>query len=875
MREGQFVCFQNRLLVGMRIRPMKPAPAGHAAHAEQVRLAHLAVQLRPTFVPVHLPFAAPRIRLGDEGLPPQQSHAGLLVPHVLPYRRFGYLQLRLFAAQACKRYDGPMKVLLCAALAACTACAQTFSASPQLDRAVEQAIQEGRIPGAVLLIGHKGQIVHRKAYGKRALAPTPEAMTVDTIFDLASLTKVLATTPSLMKLFEAGKFRLNDRVTQYLPEFMGGKSQITLRNLFTHFSGLPADLELKPPWSGYETGIRKAMTESTNGPPNVQFLYSDINFILLGELVDRLSGQMLDDYAREHIFLPLGMRETMFQPPASLISRIAPTERDGANGAPLRGVVHDETARYMGGVAGHAGLFSTADDLARFCEMMLRKGELDGTRLFSALTVEKFTTPESPADQPILRGLGWDIDSPLSGNRGDLFPIGSYGHTGFTGTSIWIDPVSDTYVILLANSVHPFRRPAITGLRGEVATIAAAALGVDAPGVALTGYNETIAGAGLRREVERNTLTLTGLDVLAAEGFEPLKGKRVGLITNQTGVDHAGRRNIDIMRAAGVNLVALFSPEHGFAGAEDRPDVGDTADPATGLKVYSLYGKRNRPTTEILGNELGLQALVFDIQDVGARFYTYETTMAYAMEDAAQAQIPYYVLDRPNPITGVHVEGPLLDRDALSFVGYFPLPLRHGMTIGELAKLFNGENHIGANLAVVPMRDWQRGDWFDATDLPWVNPSPNMRSLHAALLYPGVAMLEYAKNYSVGRGTDAPFEQIGADFIRGPELAAYLNRRRIPGVRVYATRFQKVEGVRFVITNRDAFDSSRLGLEIAAALQKLYSGQIDFDAGKKLIGSAEVIRELSAGDDPRDIQQRMADSAAEFVRVREKYLLYR
>ena len=765
-----------------------------------------------------------------------------------------------------------MKLLLCAVLAACAVGAQTFSASPLLDQAVEQAIQEGRIPGAVLLIGHNGQIVHRKAYGKRALVPTPEPMTVDTIFDLASLTKVVATTSSLMKLFEEGKFRLNDRVTQYMPEFQDGKSDLTIRNLFTHFSGMPPDLILNPPWSGYQTGIHKAMIEKPNAPPGVHFVYSDINFILLGELVHRLSGQMLSDYAREHIFLPLGMRETMFQPPASLDPRIAPTERDGPHGAPLRGVVHDETSRYMGGVAGHAGLFSTADDLARFCEMLLRKGELDGTRLFSPLTVEKFTTPQSPADQPILRGLGWDIDSQFSGNRGDLFPIGSYGHTGFTGTSIWIDPVSDTYVILLANSVHPFRRPAITGLRGKVATITAAALGLDAPGVALTGYNETINGAGLAREVERNTLTLTGLDVLASEDFQALKGKRIGLITNPTGVDHTGRRNIDLMRAGGVNVVALFSPEHGFAGAEDRPDVGDTTDPATGLRVFSLYGKTNRPTPEMLRS---IDALVFDIQDVGTHFYTYETTMAYAMEAAAKAEIAYFVLDRPNPITGVHVEGPMLDRERLSFVGYFPVPLRHGMTMGELAKLFNAENHIGANLTVVPMKDWQRGDWFDASDLPWINPSPNMRSLNAALLYPGVAMLEYAKNYSVGRGTDAPFEQIGADFIRGPELAAYLNRRRIPGVRVYATRFQAVEGVRFVITNRDDFDSARLGLEIAAALQKLYPGKIDFDANRKLIGSAEVIRALTAGDDPRDIQQKMADSVAAFVKLREKYLLYR
>jgi uncharacterized protein YbbC (DUF1343 family)/CubicO group peptidase (beta-lactamase class C family) len=764
-----------------------------------------------------------------------------------------------------------MKLLVSIVLAAAVACAQTFSASPLLDRAIEQAVAEGRIPGAVLLVGHNGQTLHRKAYGKRALVPAPETMTVDTIFDLASLTKVVATTPSLMKLFEEGRFRLNDRVTQYLPEFQGGKSDITIRNLFTHFSGMPEDLPLTPAWNGYETGIRMALFEKPARPPGVRFVYSDINFILLGELVHKLSGKLLSDYARDEIFLPLGMRETMFQPPASLIPRIAPTERPSANAAPLRGVVHDPTARNMGGVAGHAGLFSTADDLARYCEMMLHKGESNGVRLVSPLTVEKFTTPQTPADQPILRGLGWDIDSPFSGNRGDLFPIGSYGHTGFTGTSIWIDPVSDTYVILLANSVHPTLHPAITSLRGRVATIVAAAVGIQTQRVSLTGYNETITGAGLHREVERTGQTLTGLDVLVAENFAALKGKRVGLITNQTGVDRAGRRNVDVMRAAGVNLVALFSPEHGIAGAEDREGIGDTTDPATGIHIFSLYGKTQRPTPEMLH---GLDALLFDIQDVGVHFYTYETTMAYAMEAAAKAGIAYYVLDRPNPITGVHVEGPMLDPSQLSFVGYFPLPLRHGMTMGELAKLFNAENHIDAKLTVVPIEGWQRGDWFDTGGLLWINPSPNMRGLNAALLYPGVAMLEYSKNYSVGRGTDAPFEQIGAAFVHGPELAAYLNGRRVPGVRVYATRFNGMEGVRFVITDRDAFDSSRLGLEIAAALQKLYPGQIDFHADLKLIGSAEVADELTAGDDPRTIQQKMADRVAEFVKLREKYLLY-
>ena len=625
-----------------------------------------------------------------------------------------------------------IRVLLCAPLLASGLLAQDFSGSPQLDSVIQEAIGEGRIPGAVLVVSHKGRVVHSKAYGNRAVAPRREPMTVDTIFDCASLTKVVATTPSLMKLHQEGRFRLNDRVTDYLPEFQDGKSEITIRHLLTHFSGLRPDVDLRPAWNGYEHGIRLAMIDKPVAEPGARFIYSDINFLVLGALVEKLSGQRLSDYARENVFRPLGMKNTMFQPPARLRARIAPTERESRNSAPLRGTVHDETTRFMGGVAGHAGVFSTAADLARFAQMILNRGTLNGVRLFSPLTVEKFTTPQSPPDQHILRGLGWDIDSPFSGTRGDLFPLGSFGHTGFTGTSIWIDPLTRTYVILLTNSVHPTRGKAITDLRGKVATVAAAALGVEVQGVTITGYNETIVGAGVRRDVGRNADTMTGLDVLEAENFQPLQKLRVGLITNHTGIDRMGRRNIDLMLKAGVRLRALFSPEHGFLGIEDREGIGDTVDPATNIRVFSLYGKTRRPTPEMLQD---LDALVFDIQDIGVRFYTYATTMGYCMEAAAQAGLPYFVLDRPNPITGVHVEGPLLDKDKLSFTGYFPLPLRHGMTMGELARMFNAENRIGAKLTVVQMRDWQRGDWFDATRFPWVNPSPNVRSLNAALLY--------------------------------------------------------------------------------------------------------------------------------------------
>ena len=764
-----------------------------------------------------------------------------------------------------------MRLLGCAALAAATLSAQSFPASQALDEAVNLAIRQDRLPGAVLIVGHNGKVVYRKAYGRRALVPKPEPMTADTIFDIASLTKVVATTPALMKLFEQGKFRLNGKITEYLPEFQGGKSDVTIRNLFTHFSGLAPDVPLDKPWTGYQTGLRLAETTRPQGPPAARFVYSDIDFILLGDLVQKLSGQTLAEYTRENIFAPLGMTETMFLPPASLRSRIAPTERLNG-GDPLRGVVHDPTARNMGGVAGPPGLFSTADDLAHFAQMMLNGGELDGVRLFSPLTVEKFTEPQSPPDQPILRGLGWDIDSPLSGNRGELFPIGSYGHTGFTGTSLWIDPSSQTYVILLANSVHPHLRPALTPLRGKVATIVAAAVGIKTRGVSLTGYNETLTGAGAHRVVARNGATRTGLDVLEEQKFGPLRGKRIGLITNQTGVDRAGRRNVDLLLQAGIQLTALFSPEHGIAGQEDRPGIADATDHATGIKIYSLYGKTNRPTPEMLR---GLDALLFDIQDVGARFYTYETTMAYAMEAAARAGIPFYVLDRPNPITGTHVEGPLLDRTNESFNGYLAgLPVRHGMTMGELARLFNVEKHIGAQLTVLPMEDWQRGDWFDSTGLPWINPSPNMRSLKAATLYPGLCLLESSKGFSEGRGTDSPFEQIGAPYIGGREFAAYLNQREIPGVRVYPTKVGAVEGVRFVLTDREAFDSTRLGLEVAAAIHKLYPGKLNLEDDRKLIGSDDVVRRLEAGEDPREIEQSWQDQVASFVKRREPYLLY-
>jgi uncharacterized protein YbbC (DUF1343 family)/CubicO group peptidase (beta-lactamase class C family) len=740
------------------------------------------------------------------------------------------------------------KLVALLALATAAALAQSFPGAAELDSTINQAIRDNRLPGAVLLVGHDNKVVYRKAYGERALIPSREPMTVDTIFDLASLTKIVATTSAMMKLYDEGRFSPDDPVTKYLPEFQGGHSPITIRNLMTHYSGLRPDLDLDPVWSGYETGIQRALTDNPASPRETKFVYSDINFILLGEIVHRLTGMPEDEYVRKNVFAPLGMAETGYLPDAKLLPRIAPTEQQ-KDGSVLRGVVHDPTARFMGGVAGHAGVFSTADDLAKYCQAILNGG--DG--IFKPSTIQLFSSPASPAGQTDIRGLGWDIDSRYSGNRGNLFPAGkSFGHTGFTGTSIWIDPGSKTYVILLANSVHPHAGAAITALRRSVATIVARSV----------GYG-----------------TRSGLDVLVGDNFSELRGKKVGLITNQTGIDREGRRNIDLMVKAGVNLVALFSPEHGITGAEDRPGIAHSTDPATGLRIWSLYGDETiRPTPEMLS---GIDTLVYDIQDVGVRFYTYEALMLYAMEEAAKAKIAFYVLDRPNPLTGNHVEGPMLDSDKLSTIGAYPLPLRHGLTIGELARMENGELALGADLHVIEMQGWKRDQWFDSAGQPWVNPSPNIRNLNEAILYPALAMLEYSTNYSVGRGTDTPFEQVGADWIDGPVLAQYLSSRQIPGVRFRAVEFmptssnfsgKKVRGVGIEVTDREAFSASRLGLELAEALAMLYPGKIDWAVNRRLIGSSEVVRALSAGQSATKAAE---TGVAAFLASRQKYLSYR
>ena len=755
-----------------------------------------------------------------------------------------------------------------------------------IDAVMQQAVDRGNIPGGVVIIGHDGSVVYRKAFGSRSLEPTREPMTVDTIFDLASLTKCIATTTAVMQLFEEGRIRLNDPVAAYLPEFkQNGKEQITVRELLTHFSGLPADVDLKQPWQGRETAFNMVMQVKPAYPPGSRFLYSDINFETLGFIVEKVTGMSLNDYAATKIFAPLGMRETTYLPPENWIPRIAPTQYD-ENGKMLRGVVHDPTARRMGGVAGHAGLFSTADDLGKFAQELL-----NGHRILSRLAIEKMSTPQQPANAASLRGLGWDIDSPFSSNRGELLPVGSFGHTGFTGTSLWIDPVTDSYIIILTNAVHPHGGSA-TPLRSRVATAVVQALDLSVSEdqalrlARITGYNESLMAE--RRMTARNGDVKVGIDVLEEHSFrelhpDPNHPVTVGLVTNQTALDAHGIRTADILaHAPGLKLAAIFSPEHGIAGKLDTTEIGNSRDDATGVPIYSVYGDsdaRRRPTSDELA---GLDAIVYDIQDVGARFYTYESTLGYFLEAAAKVGKPIFVLDRPDPIGGVYVQGPIADPGRESFVSYWQTPVRHGMTVGELAGMFNGERALGANLIVVPMEGWMRGDWFDSTGRVWINPSPNMRNLTEAALYPGIGMIE-GTNISVGRGTDTPFEIIGAPWIDPVALATYMNEREIDGVRFVPVNFtptdsryanQQCGGVSLIVTNRDSLDAPELGLEISAALEHLYPADYKIAALDGLMRNKATLDALTVGDDPRRIAEDWQDALQKFEVVRKKYLLY-
>lgn len=389
----------------------------------------------------------------------------------------------------------------------------------------------------------------------------------------------------------------------------------------------------------------------------------------------------------------------------------------------------------------------------------------------------------------------------------------------------------------------------------------------------------------------------TGIDVLEADHFAELANLarshgghlRLGLLTNQTGVDATGRRTIDVLfhdgpqAVPGLALTTLFSPEHGISGAFDQPNVPSSTDSATGLPVVSLYGNTDaarRPSQDSLRS---LDAVAIDIADVGVRFYTYEAAMRYFLEAASQTGTDIVILDRPNPITGSLVQGPISDPGTGSYVNSMAVPVRHGMTLGELARYDRSQLHLSVPLTVVAVQGWRRGDWFDATGLPWVDPSPNLRDLEEAALYPGVGLVE-TTNISVGRGTDTPFELLGAPWIDGRALALYLNRRHLAGVRFYPIDFtaqkpypcagEVCHGVHVLLTDRDALDAPEMGVEIASALHRLYPDQFHLEKMNTLLANHAVLDAIAARTDPRIIAQSWRSALAAFQRERQQALLY-
>ena len=707
------------------------------------------------------------------------------------------------------------------------------------------------MPGCVVVVGRHDEVLLRKAYGSRALLPDRVPMTLDTVFDLASLTKPLATSTSIMILVERGKVDLRAPASRYVPE-LAKLPPFTIEQLLTHTSGLPAATPISDYASATPTdhsAVMRVLGESLAGrlkaAPGERFLYSDVGFVVLEEIVRRRGGKDVATFTRDEIWMPLGMAETGYLPAATLRARAAPTEqRDGQF---MIGDVHDPRAWAMGGVAGHAGVFSTADDLSRYARAMLGKGSLDGRRIVSERTFEAWTTRHDTSSGG--RALGWDKDSRFASHRSTLLSPRAFGHGGFTGTVMWVDPGKDLYVVFLSNRVHPDGKGAVNPLVAELATLA-----IDASDVR------------------------TGIDVLRAESFERLAGAHIGLVTNSNARAKDGTSTLDALRAApNVTLSAIFSPEHGIQAVAEGKIADGTYH---GVPVYSLYGDRASPTGPTLD---GIDTLVFDLQDAGARFYTYASTMKLAMKVAADKKLRFVVLDRPNPLGGIEVSGPVLETARSgSFVNHHALPVRHGMTMGELAQLFADDDKLDVKLEVVRMQNWSRRQYFDHTGLAWVSPSPNLRSVEEVVLYPAVGLLE-STNLSVGRGTNTPFEVLGAPFVDGEALARNVTTRGIPGLAVEPISFtptasphqgKACKGLRLRVTNRARFEPVRAAVTIALALQELHPSEWDLDHVDRMLQSKAALDGIRAGMSVDAIAATWSGPLASFVKKRERFLLY-
>ena len=721
-----------------------------------------------------------------------------------------------------------------------------------VDRVLQGFLEQGAFPGGVLAVGYQGKLAYLEPFGRLSYDEGAPEVTTDTIYDLASLTKVVATTVMAMILVDEGALDLDKPVVDYLPLFVGpGKDRVTVRQLLTHSSGLVAYGDLYNEISGKKAYLERIQGMELDYEPGTKSVYSDYGMILLGEILERVAGQPMEVFLEARVYGPLGMTDTGFLPGDDLLERIAPTEDDPWRGYRVRGEVHDENAHALGGIAPHAGLFSTATDLARFLQMILNGGVFEHQRIVSRQIVEEWTRRAGVPGSD--RATGWDTKSAEKSSAGHYFSPNSFGHLGYTGTSMWVDPERDLFLVLLTNRVHPTRENnLIRQARPAVADAVVKAL--------------------------NRPLVQVGLERIDSGELDSVEGKRLGLVVHSASVTADGRHAIDVLRDQGLDVVRLFSPEHGLRGraAAGEPVDSDT-DPVSGLTVVSLYGDQRRPSLESLA---GLDALVFDLQGAGVRFYTYVSTLIHCLEAAAGAGLELVVLDRPNPLGGNRIEGPVsAPRDVVpaSFVNLAPGPLVHGLTLGEMARFVNSQLEVPAKLTVVPMAGWTREmTWVD-TGREWISPSPNLRSSEAALAYPGTALLE-ATNLSEGRGTPDPFLLIGAPWLKPGEL-----RSSAPGFSLDAASFmpvasratptpkfqdQECVGQRVRVIDPGVAEPYALGVALLAEL----AGHADFewlqggDVLTRLLGTPRVLESIEAG---KSVEEILADDRADHEAWRE------
>lgn len=706
-----------------------------------------------------------------------------------------------------------------------------------IDEAVARALAAGTAPGAVVLVGGPSGGVFERAYGSASIEPEVRPMTVDARFDLASVTKVF-TTLAILRLVDLGRLSLEDDVAPAIPELAGR----TIEDLLRHRAGLQAVNPLSDYDQDRGASLSRAFRSALDGPPGTT-RYSDMGFVALGELVSRSMAQPLREAMASLVTEPL-QSGADFRPnpagggntPLPDDPRIVPTERAPRRGTPppiIEGEVNDPRAWRLGGVAGHAGLFASARDLASMASALLQPGFLSEST-WRAMQVEQGE-----------RGLGVDMQRrPFGSGEG-------FGHGGYTGTWFWVDPAAGFYVVLLTNRVHPdgHRRGDLGRLRNQLGRIAAEAVPNALP---------------------TPSAMLFGVDVLRQDDFEPLHGKRVALFTNRSGVARDGLSTRALLHAhPHVELVRLFAPEHGLdANREGR--IGDGS--LEGIPVVGLFGRDRDPPAGSLDD---VDALVVDIQDVGARFYTYAATLHRLLVAASGTQTHVLLLDRPNPLGGEVVAGPVVQDERRTFINHFALPVQHGMTLGELATLIVQEEGLDVSLQVVRVRGWRRAQTWRDIGLRWVPPSPNLRRLEAVELYPGVALIE-AMDISVGRGTDRPFEQFGAPWLDPVAMSASLEARP----QVFAPvsfrptssrhRGQVCQG----LSISGAEHPVELGIAMLAALVANHREQLDFRASRGLVADDRVLDALIAGESPSAVQSAWQSDLDAFRARRAAVLLY-